>query len=147
MIRFRHAVVVAVGAAALVACGPRAPHREAATAASAEAAAEPAPAPEPEGTYVGVGTDPQGKAYKCEVDVMPAGEVYFIVRRFEGRVAYDGVGIRHGALLVVAWRDEFRRGVIVYTLNADGSLTGTSAYEDNTHVGTEVLKKKSSGRR
>ena len=134
-------IVVAVSAAAFASCGPRPPRGEESAAASAEVAAEPA-VPEPEGTYVGGGIDPQGKTYTCETDVTRAGEVYFIVRRFDGRVPYDGVGIRRGDLLVVAWRDEFRRGVIVYTLNRDGSLSGTSAYEDATEVGTEFLKKK-----
>jgi hypothetical protein len=140
MRRITIVIVVAVSAAAFASCGPRPPKGEE-SAASAEAAAEPE-VPEPGGTYVGGGTDPQGKKYTCETDVTRDGDVYFILRRFEGRVPYDGVGIRHGDLLVIAWRDEFRRGVIVYTLNRDGSLTGTSAYEDATEVGTEFLKKK-----
>jgi hypothetical protein len=127
-------------AAALTSCGPRPPEGGESAAPAAEAA-EPT-VPEPGGTYVGGGTDPNGETYECEADVTRDGAVYFIVRRIGDRVPYDGVGIRRGDLLAVAYHDEFRRGVIVYTLNADGSLSGTSAYDDSTKVGTEVLRKK-----
>jgi hypothetical protein len=141
MLRIEIFIIVVALATALASCGRRPPEGGESVGATVEAAAEPT-IPEPGGTYVGGGTDPHGKTYTCETDVTRDGAVYFVVRRFEGRVPYDGVGIRRGDLLVVAWRDEFRRGVIVYNLNRDGSLTGTSAYEDATEVGTEFLKKK-----
>ena len=54
-----------------------------------------------------------------------------------------GVGIRRGDLFVVGYRDERQKyGVFAYAINADGSLEGTSAYQDVTKTGTETLAKK-----
>ena len=96
-----------------------------------------------EGVYVGGGTDAEGNAYICEVEITPAKEVYWVTYNVDDRIPYPGVALRRGDLFVVGYRDERDvYGVVVYTINVDGSLEAVSADQYNTKTGTEKLQKK-----
>ncbi len=137
-------LLMAVTAALLASCR-KAP--EAGTASSPTAAADTAAVPSPaaalEGTYEGAGTTPEGQTYSLEVKFMPAKQVYWVERYVGDIPMVPGVGILRDDLFVVGFRDERERyAVVAYEVKADGSLEGTSAYQDTAKTGTETLKKK-----
>jgi len=132
-------------AAALVlaaAACQKAPEPETAgTAAGAPAEPEPS-GPSVEGKYLGEGVEPDGTPYKAAVEVTVANQVYFVMRQVDEEVPHDGVGLHRGNLLIVGFRDHRARcGVLVYTVNDDGSLSGVLALENGTATGTETLRK------
>lgn len=137
-------LLFAAALAALLASCRKAPETGTAAAiASAETAAVPSPAGYIEGTYEGGGTTPDGQTYSCEVKFMPAKQVYWVERYVGDIPMVPGVGIRRDDLFVVGFRDERDRyAVIAYDVKPDGSLEGTSAYQDGAKTGTETLKKK-----
>jgi hypothetical protein len=94
-----------------------------------------------EGTYDVSGTNPDGTEYECEVGITKKGESYQVIWYFEGQAGYEGRGILRGNTFVVGFANPASYGVVVYTVNADGSLDGTWAAAGGTKTGTETLKK------
>ena len=101
-----------------------------------------APAAGVAGKYAGAGTNADGSAYKCDVDVTPAGKIYKVVWYFDGQPGYEGTGILKGKTFVVGFANQQGYGVVAYAVNADGSLDGTWAGKGATKAGTEKLTKK-----
>lgn len=106
------------------------------------AAEAPAPAVDIVGEYVGGGNDPEGRPYTCELEVTAFRTMYDVKRRVDGGEPYAGVGILSENTFAVGSNDGRRYGLVAYNVNADGSLTGISAYEGGTKTGTETLTKK-----
>lgn len=94
------------------------------------------------GKYVGGGIDPDGRPYTCELEVTAFRAMYDVKRRVDGGEPYAGVGILSESTFAVGSNDGRRYGLVAYNVNADGSLTGISAYEGGTKTGTESLTKK-----
>ncbi|NIT36829.1 MAG: hypothetical protein GTN49_10085 [candidate division Zixibacteria bacterium] len=136
------ALTAAFAAALLASCRKPPAEVTRAETAEAEVAEEAVPITEVKGTYAGGGTDADGNAYACEVEVIPAREVYWVKRRVGDGAPYDGVAIRRDDTFVVGFWDGYRYGVVAYTINPDGSLDGISAREDRTKTGAEKLEKK-----
>jgi hypothetical protein len=135
-------LITAVAAAPLASCRKATELGTAAVATTAETGAA-TPSIELEGTYEGSGTAPDGQTYSCEVKFAPANQVYWVERYVGDIPMVPGVGIHRGDLFVVGFRDERERyAVIAYEVRPDGSLEGTSAYQDTTKTGSETLKKK-----
>jgi hypothetical protein len=136
---------VAVGLAAALPTSCRKPAEEVTEdeTAALEAPAEPAANVTLEGAYVGGGTDVEGNAYTCEVEITPARNVYWVTYDVGDRIPYPGVGLRRGDLFVVGYRDDRDiYGVVAYTIKPNGSLEGISADQDGTKTGTETLRRK-----
>ena len=96
------------------------------------------------GTYAGHGENPPGGSgpYDCEVVISQSGDIYSVQWYFGGQLGYDGVGIMKNGLLCVGYAASGGYGVVVYEVQADGSLAGVWATPGFTDVGTETLKKK-----
>jgi hypothetical protein len=133
------AVALAFSAAACKKRGEEAALPETAAVAEAETSA---PAVDIVGKYVGGGTDPEGRRYTCELEVTSFRTMYDVKRRVDGGEPYAGVGILSENTFAVGSNDGRRYGLVAYNVNADGSLTGISAYEGGTKTGTEELTKK-----
>ncbi len=96
-----------------------------------------------DGMYVGGGTDAEGNAYTCDVEITGARNVYWVTYTVSERIPYPGVGLRRGDLFVVGYRDDREvYGVVAYTIKPDGSLEGISANQNSTETGTETLERK-----
>ncbi len=135
-------LITAAAAAPLASCRKATEAGTAAVATTAETEAATS-AIELEGTYEGGGTAPDGRTYSCEVKFVPANQVYWVERYVGDIPMVPGVAIQRGDLFVVGFRDERERyAVIAYEVRPDGSLEGTSAYQDTTKTGSETLKKK-----
>jgi len=83
------------------------------------------------GTYDATGTNPDGGgAYKATLVVTPRDDVY----QFSwdsGTSSYDGVGVMTENAVAVSYtegKDGKGCGVVLYKINADGSLDGKSGY-------------------
>lgn len=131
-----------LAAALLASCQKPPEEGKRAETAAAEVAEEAVPITEVKGTYIGNGTDADGNAYTCEVEIIPAREVYWVKRRVDDSAPYDGIAIRRDDTFVVGYWDGYRYGVVAYTINPDGSLDGASAQEDRIKTGAERLEKK-----
>jgi hypothetical protein len=144
MNRAFYILLFAAATAALLASCRKTPEAgTAAATAAAETAAVTSPAFDLEGTYEGDGTTPEGQTYSLEVKFMPAKQVYWVERYVGDIPMVPGVGILRDDLFVVGLRDERERyAVIAYEIKPDGSLEGTSAYQDTAKTGVETLKKK-----
>ncbi|MEE8639242.1 MAG: hypothetical protein V3T41_02415 [bacterium] len=138
-------LVLMVAALAAVIASCRKPPEEVTEAetAAAETSAETAANVILEGMYAGGGTDADGNAYTCEVEITPARNVYWVTYSVGDRIPYPGVGLRRGDLFVVGYRDDREvYGVVAYTIKPDGSLEGISADQDRTKTGTETLRRR-----
>ena len=136
-------VAAALAAALPASCGKAPEEEKGPETAAAETSAEPAANVTLEGAYVGGGTDVEGNAYTCEVEITPARNVYWVTYDVGDRIPYPGVGLRRGDLFVVGYRDDRDiYGVVAYTIKPNGSLEGISADQDGTKTGTETLRRK-----
>jgi len=94
------------------------------------------------GEYRGEGTNPGGQgSYTCDVKITRSGDVYAVQWYFDGSLGYEGVGIMKGGLFCVGYTSSGGYGIVVYTINADGSLDGTWAGKGSAELGTEKLTK------
>jgi hypothetical protein len=140
---FSLVLAAAAAAAPFFACRKAPEAKTAAASPSAETAAERSPVVVIGGTYQGGGTTPEGRTYGCEVELIPAQQVYWVERYVGAGPMVPGVGILRGDLFVIGYRDERERyAVIAYEIKRDGLLEGTSAYQNGTKTGAETLKKK-----
>lgn len=91
------------------------------------------------GMYEVKGANPDGTAYSGTVKISQAGSVYLF--GWNVGASYGGIGIRNNNSLAVSWGSghEAVNGIVLYTINADGSLEGFWATPDNTLLGSEKL--------
>ena len=92
------------------------------------------------GTYAVQGTNPGGKvSYTGTVTITPTGKVY----QMDWKVGntYSGIGIVNGNILSVGWGNlaQAGYGVVTYTIQSNGVLSGTWAMAKGTELGTETL--------
>ena len=100
------------------------------------------PAAALEGKYAGYG---EGAApYECEAVIAKRGDVYHVQWYFGGKPGYDGVGILKNGLFCVGYAASGGYGVVVYEVQADGTLAGvlTGAGTRGRIGGTENLTPK-----
>ena len=108
------------------------------TTSSTTSATKGAP-PDIAGKYSVTGTNPNGSAYKGELEVIKHGDVYQF--RWSGGASYDGVGVQLGDVVAVAFTTGENGkgcGVVDYTIIGDGaSLDGKWGYWGTDESGTE----------
>lgn len=99
--------------------------------------------PDIAGKYSVVGTNPNGSAYKGELEVIKHGDVYQF--RWSSGASYDGVGVQLGDVVAVAFTTGENGkgcGVVDYTILDDGaSLDGIWGYWGTDESGTEKAKR------
>ena len=99
--------------------------------------------PDLAGKYSVVGTNPNGSAYKGELEVIKHGDVYQF--RWSGGASYDGVGVQLGDVIAVAFTTGENGkgcGVVDYTITDDGAaLDGKWGYWGTDAGGTENAKR------
>ncbi len=93
-----------------------------------------------EGTYEAVGKDAQGQAYDGITTITANGQTFRVIYK-DSSSQYDGVGIRQGNALAVSYGGA-RCGVSIYSVAADGSLSGPYAEFGEGRLGLETLKKR-----
>jgi len=92
------------------------------------------------GTYSVEGTNPGGKgSYKGSVTITPVGKVYQLDWKV-GNI-YSGIGIVNGNILSVGWGNlaQAGYGIVTYTIQSNGVLSGTWAMAKGTELGSETL--------
>src|SRR5256885_7488680 len=99
--------------------------------------------PDIAGKYSVTGTNPNGSAYKGELEVIKHGDVYQF--RWSGGASYDGVGVQLGDVIAVAFTTGENGkgcGVVDYTITDDGAtLDGKWGYWGTDEAGTEKAKR------
>ncbi|HEV8587713.1 MAG TPA: hypothetical protein VGQ72_02470 [Pyrinomonadaceae bacterium] len=90
------------------------------------------------GKYNIVGTNPNGTAYRGELQVIEHGDVYQF--RWNAGNQYDGVGVVNGNVVAVSFAggpNGTGCGVVDYNIQSDGSLIGRWGYWGKDEAGTE----------
>lgn len=98
------------------------------------------------GQYSAVGTNPDGAGeYKADLLITKRDDVYQFSWA-SGPSTYDGVGVTIGSSAAVSFTngtDGKGCGVVLYNINADGSLDGKSGYWGVNTIETEKATRKS----
>lgn len=98
------------------------------------------------GEYDANGTNPDGgAAYKAALTITPRDDVYQFSWK-SGTTNYDGVGVHTDNAVAVAYTTGTNGegcGVVLYKINADGSLDGKVGYWGNNKMETEKAIRKS----
>ena len=98
------------------------------------------------GNYEANGTNPDdGAAYKADLTVTQRDDVYQFSWKSGGN-DYDGVGVQNGNAVAVAYttgKDGQGCGVVLYKINADGSLDGKVGYWGENKMEVEKATRKS----
>lgn len=89
--------------------------------------------------YAAQGTNPDGSRYAGTVQVQQTGSAAVRVRWTIGGQSIEGIGVRSGNTVSAAYSDGRRTTLVMYTMNADGSLRGTWAVHGTDGTGTENL--------
>ena len=100
--------------------------------------------PDIAGKYNIVGTNPNGAAYKGELEVIPHGDVWQF--RWKAGNQSDGVGVMNGSVVAVAFASGANGkgcGVVDYTIKGDGSLDGKWGYWGTDESGSETATRTS----
>ena len=82
------------------------------------------------GKYDATGTNPDGSKYSASLTITQRGDVYQFSWESGGNL-YDGVGVANSDTVAVGFtdgQDGKGCGVVLYDINADGSLSGKSGY-------------------
>jgi hypothetical protein len=99
--------------------------------------------PDIAGKYSVTGTNPNGTAYKGDLEVIKHGDVYQF--RWSGGATYDGVGVQLGDVIAVAFTTGENGkgcGVVDYDIADDGAtLDGKWGYWGTDEAGTEKAKR------
>jgi hypothetical protein len=92
------------------------------------------------GRYSAVGTNFDGTAYRGRAEIIRYGDGYQIEWIF-GEGGQTGTGTLDGNTFTVRWQalDNSSQGDAVYTLQPNGTLTGTWTIDGATGQGTETL--------
>lgn len=96
------------------------------------------------GNYDATGTNPNGAPYKASLLVTPHDDVYQFTWT-SGKSSYDGVGVMSDDEVAVSFTNgESGKGcgVVLYTINKDGSLDGKAGYWGTNSMETEHGTKK-----
>ena len=88
------------------------------------------------GEYDGAGTNPDGKQYKVQIAVLPAGSGY----KFTWSNNSEGFGIRRGDNVAVGIGGA-RCGFVSYQVKSDGTLDGVWGGYGSEKTGTEKATK------
>lgn len=98
------------------------------------------------GNYDAEGTNPDGGAkYKASLVITPRDDVYQFSWK-SGTNDYDGVGVTTDSAVAVAFtdgKDGKGCGVVLYKINADGSMDGKVGYWGENKMETEKAVRKS----
>jgi hypothetical protein len=92
-----------------------------------------------EGTYESIGKDMDGRAYEGVTTVSSFGQTLKFVFK-DGTSTLNGYGVRVGSSVAVSYGDRACR-VSLYTINADGSLSGPYAKFGESALSIERLSK------
>jgi hypothetical protein len=101
-------------------------------------------APRIVGKYDCTGTDLSGLKYTASVTIKKNGDAYLLEWESPDGQAFVGVGIVSDDKLAVSWLNQRVIGVMLYTIQKDGTLSGTwSVLGDRRgRVATEILTPK-----
>lgn len=98
------------------------------------------------GDYEATGTNPGGTGnYQADLTVTPHDDVYQFSWT-SGKNSYDGVGVKTDNAVAVSYTDGDNGkgcGVVLYKINADGSLDGKTGYWGVNDAETETAKRTS----
>jgi hypothetical protein len=96
------------------------------------------------GKYDCAGEDVSGAAYTATVTIKKTGDAYTVEWELADGQKYVGVGVLTGRTLAVSWLNQRLIGVMAYTVEKDGSLTGTWSVlgDPKGRVSKEKLTKK-----
>jgi eukaryotic-like serine/threonine-protein kinase len=96
-----------------------------------------------QGTYrIVTGKAPEGGgSYTGTVSILPSGDTFTVTWTLP-TVAYSGVGIRQGDLLIVGWGEAGQGAGVVGYQGSGSKLTGVWATPGGTVLGSEVLTKR-----
>lgn len=92
-----------------------------------------------EGTYTSSGRTPDGESYDGVTTITTRGQTLRVQYR-DSTTNDTGVALRQGNALAVAYGGD-RCGVSVYTINADGTLTGPYAEPTDERLGLETIRR------
>src|SRR5687768_10105205 len=90
---------------------------------SVAAIAEPSPGSDLTGLYACEGTNPDGSPYTAVVEIVKRQDTYLVRWTQENNEQVMGVGIQQDGVLAVSYYGG-APAIVVYSLTADGSLTG-----------------------
>ncbi len=93
-----------------------------------------------DGTYESVGKNPEGESYDGVATITANGQTFRVVYK-DDNDTLNGVGIRQGNALAVSYGGA-RCGVSIYSLAADGSLSGPYGEFGDGRLGLETLQKR-----
>lgn len=80
-----------------------------------------------------------GRGYAGTVTITPNGDTFTVAWKLASGESYNGVGVRHGDLLVVGWGvNQDSVGVVSYRAQ-DGALRGVWAIPGGRRLGAETL--------
>lgn len=91
------------------------------------------------GIYILKGTNFNGSEYTGEVKISKSGDSYVIVWRIGDQQTQTGAGTFDGIKLTARWQEGKNSGDVIYTLQADGSLSGVWTIDGSSGQGTELL--------
>ena len=101
--------------------------------------AAPAMAQDVGGRYVVQGTGFNGAAYGGEAQITVTSDVTCKIEWNTGGQLSDGICMRSGNVFAAAYVISGKTGMIIYTINADGSMQGSWTIAGADGVGTEAL--------
>ncbi|MFO1055462.1 MAG: hypothetical protein U1E53_00675 [Dongiaceae bacterium] len=91
-----------------------------------------------EGRYKVDGTNPDGSPYKGEAQIVATGGATCEIRWDTGGESL-GICMRSGDTFAAAYKLGEHVGLVIYRIQADGSMSGTWTVASSAGVGTEVL--------
>jgi len=99
------------------------------------------------GTFQVTGTSPGTEGqYQGTLTISKQGSVYNLSWRIGQGETYEGIGLKVGDQLSVAYwtSDRSSAGVVVYKVSSDGSLSGVWTPQGETRIGTEKATRQKS---
>lgn len=133
--KFFAAVVVASLGLAALACGSS-------SSTSGGSDSNQPPAKDISGTYEVTGVNLDGNNYQGEVKLTSLGKTTYTMDWTIGSGTQSGTGTLSGNTLTADWTDGTHSGTVTYTLQSDGSLSGSWTQEGVDGKGTETLTPK-----
>ena len=94
------------------------------------------------GTYSVTGVNLDSNDYTGEVTLTSAGDNRYTLNWTIGEGTQTGTGTLSGDTLTSTWGDGTNSGDVTYTLQPDGSLSGTWTQKGQSGTGTETLTPK-----
>jgi hypothetical protein len=91
------------------------------------------------GSYIVQGTGFDGQAYGGEAEIVVTSDVTCEITWVTGGQVSEGICMRQNDVFAAAYVLSGRTGMVIYTVNADGSMQGTWTIAGMNAVGTESL--------